>query len=136
MRVSAGCGSGLAIVNVLDSVFFGGLSGSSAADTASLGPILIPMMTKQGYDKDFATAMTCATSVQGMLIPPSHTMVIYAMVAGSVSIGALFMAGLVPGLFLAAAFIVYAFITAKKRNFPKGSPFSLKNLWVSLKGAS
>ncbi len=127
---------GLAIVNVLDSVFFGGLSGSSAADTASLGPILIPMMTKQGYDKDFATAMTCATSVQGMLIPPSHNMVIYAMVAGSVSIGALFMAGLIPGLFLAAAFIVYAFIAAKKRNFPKGSPFSLKNLWVSFKGAS
>lgn len=126
---------GLAIVNVLDSVFFGGLSGSSAADTASLGPILIPMMTKQGYDKGFATAMTCATSVQGMLIPPSHNMVIYAMVAGSVSIGALFMAGLIPGLVLAAAFIVYAFITAKKRNFPKGSPFNLKNIWVSFKGA-
>lgn len=126
---------GLAIVNVLDSVFFGGLSGSSAADTASLGPILIPMMTKQGYDKRFATAMTCATSVQGMLIPPSHNMVIYAMVAGSVSIGALFMAGLIPGLVLAAAFIVYAFITARKRNFPKGSPFSLKNIWVSFRGA-
>lgn len=124
---------GLAIVNVVGSVFFGGISGSSAADTASLGPILIPMMEKQGYTKGFATAITCASSVQGMLIPPSHNMVIFAMVAGSVSVGGLFMAGLVPGLILALAFIIYSLILAKKMNFPKGSPFSFKNLWKCFK---
>ncbi len=94
---------GLAIVNIVASMFFGGISGSSAADTASLGPILIPMMNKQGYDNEFSTGITCASSVQGMLIPPSHNMVIYAMVAGSVSVGALFLAGFVPGMILGIA---------------------------------
>lgn len=89
---------GLAAVNCVDSMFFGGISGSSAADTASLGPILIPMMVKQGYDKDFSTAITMASSVEGILIPPSHNMVTYSLVAGSVSVGRLFLAGYVPGL--------------------------------------
>ncbi len=122
---------GLAIVNIVASLFFGGISGSSAADTASLGPVLIPMMEKQGYDRGFSTAITCSTSVQGMLVPPSHNMVIYAMVAGSVSIGALFMAGLVPGVLLAAVIMIYAVVIARKRKYPKGEPFSLKQLLVS-----
>lgn len=126
---------GLAVVNIVASMFFGGISGSSAADTASLGPILIPMMNKQGYDNEFSTGITCASSVQGMLIPPSHNMVIYAMVAGSVSVGALFLAGLVPGVLLGLALLIYSVVVSKKRNYPKGDPFSVKEVFVALKEA-
>jgi len=124
---------GLAIVNIVASMFFGGISGSSAADTASLGPILIPMMNKQGYDNEFSTSITCASSVQGMLIPPSHNMVIYAMVAGSVSVGALFLAGFVPGILLGIFLLIYSLIVSKKRNYPKGDPFKLRNVLVAFK---
>lgn len=124
---------GLAVVNIVASMFFGGISGSSAADTASLGPILIPMMNKQGYDNEFSTGITCASSVQGMLIPPSHNMVIYAMVAGSVSVGALFLAGLVPGILLGVFLLIYSLYMSKKKNYPKGDPFNFKNVLVALK---
>lgn len=99
---------GLAMVNVVDSYFFGGISGSAAADTASLGSILIPMMVEQGYDDDFATALTITSSVEGILVPPSHNMVIYATSAGGVSVGALFMAGYIPGAILALCLMVGA----------------------------
>ncbi len=124
---------GLAVVNIVASMFFGGISGSSAADTASLGPILIPMMNKQGYDNEFSTGITCASSVQGMLIPPSHNMVIYAMVAGSVSVGALFLAGFVPGMLLGLFLLIYSLYVSKKRNYPKGDSFNFKNLFIALK---
>lgn len=124
---------GLAVVNIVASMFFGGISGSSAADTASLGPILIPMMNKQGYDNEFSTSITCASSVQGMLIPPSHNMVIYAMVAGSVSVGALFLAGFVPGILLGIFLLIYSLIVSKKRNYPKGDPFNFRNVLVAFK---
>lgn len=123
---------GLAMVNILASMFFGGISGSSAADTASIGSILIPMMKKQGYDLEFSTNVTMASSVQGILIPPSHNMVIYAMVAGGVSIGRLFLAGMVPGIILGVALMIYSFIVSIKRKYPKGDPWSWKNVGVSL----
>ncbi len=75
---------GLAMVNIVASYFFGGISGSAAADTASLGSILIPMMVEQGYDDDFSTAVTVTSSCEGLLVPPSHNMVIYATTAGGV----------------------------------------------------
>ena len=100
---------GLAMVNIVASMFFGGISGSSAADTASLGTILIPMMKEQGYDADFSTDVTMASSVQGILIPPSHNMVIYATVAGTVSIGRLFLAGFGPGIILGVALMIYSY---------------------------
>ncbi len=124
---------GLAMVNVLDSYFFGGISGSAAADTASLGSILIPIMVDQGYDDDFATAMTITSSCEGLLVPPSHNMVIYASAAGGVSVGSLFLAGYLPGAVLAASLMVGGYIISVKRNYPKGSPFSIKNLWKQLK---
>ena len=101
---------GLAMVNVMASMFFGGISGSAIADMSSLGNILIPAMDKAGYDRDFATTVTMASSVQGMLIPPSHNMIIYAMaVGGDVSIGGLFMAGLVLGVILGLALMGYSY---------------------------
>ena len=99
---------GLAMVNVVASMFFGGISGSSTADTASLGTILIPMMKEEGYDEEFATNITMTSSVQGLLIPPSHNMVMYATVAGSVSVGRLFLAGYMPGIILGIALCIYS----------------------------
>ena len=89
----------LAQVNIVASLFFGSISGSSAADTASVGAMMIPMMEKEGYDTDFSTCVTMASSVEGMLIPPSHNMVLFALAAGNVSIAKLFIAGYVPDWF-------------------------------------
>lgn len=118
---------GLAMVNIVASYFFGGISGSASADTASLGSILIPMMVDEGYDADFSTAVTITSSCEGLLVPPSHNMVIFATSAGGVSVGALFMAGYVPGALLAIALMVGSYIISVKRNYPKGAPFSMKN---------
>ena len=118
---------GLAMVNIVASYFFGGISGSASADTASLGSILIPMMVDEGYDADCSTAVTITSSCEGLLVPPSHNMVIFATSAGGVSVGALFMAGYVPGALLAIALMVGSYIISVKRNYPKGAPFSLKN---------
>lgn len=120
---------GLAMVNVMASTFFGGISGSPLADISSLGTVLIPMMKKQGYDEDFATDVTVTSAQQGLLIPPSHNMLIFAMAAGgTVSIGSLFMAGIVPGLLLALVLMIYSYYLSVKRHYPKGQPFSLKRL--------
>lgn len=129
---------GLAMVNIVASVFFGGISGSSSADCASIGPILIPMMEQEGYDRDFSTCVTMASSVQGILIPPSQNMVIYTLAASgiaSVSIGQLFMAGYAPGLLLAAALMVYSYYVSKKKNYPVSNRFDLKNTIKALSGA-
>ncbi|MDO5022808.1 MAG: TRAP transporter large permease [Eubacteriales bacterium] len=115
---------GLAMVNIVASYFFGGISGSAAADTASLGSILIPMMVEEGYDVDFSTAVTITSSCEGLLVPPSHNMVIYATTAGGVSVGALFMAGYLPGALLALSLMIGSYIISVKRNYPKGEKFS------------
>ena len=116
---------GLAMVNIVASYFFGGISGSASADTASLGSILIPMMVDQGYDADFSTAVTITSSCEGLLVPPSHNMVIYATTAGGISVGALFMAGYLPGALLALSLMVGSYIISVKHNYPKGDKFSL-----------
>ncbi|OON90499.1 MAG: hypothetical protein ATN32_03785 [Candidatus Epulonipiscium fishelsonii] len=118
---------GMAMVNIVASYFFGGISGSASADTASLGSILIPMMVEEGYDDDFSTAVTITSSCEGLLVPPSHNMVIYATTAGGISVGSLFLAGYLPGAILATSLMVGSYIISKKRNYPKGEKFSLKN---------
>ena len=123
---------GMAMVNIVASYFFGGISGSAAADTASLGSILIPMMVEEGYDDDFSTAVTITSSCEGLLVPPSHNMVIYAMSAGGVSIGSLFLAGYVPGALLAISLMVGSYIISKKRHYPKGDKFSITRLFKQL----
>ncbi|MDA3957537.1 TRAP transporter large permease [Oceanispirochaeta sp.] len=117
---------GLAMVNILASMFFGGISGSATADTSSIGSIMIPMMKKDGYDGEFATTVTMASSIQGLLVPPSHNFVIFAMAAGGVSIGKLFMGGLVPGIFLGIALMVYCYFISVLRKYPKGEKFDLR----------
>ena len=112
---------GLSLVNILSSTFFGAISGSSVADTASIGSVLIPEMEKNGYPRPFATAVTVSGSVQAILIPPSHNAVIYSMAAGgTVSVAALFMAGVFPGLLLGLSLSMYCLYVARKRNYPKG----------------
>lgn len=118
---------GMAMVNIVASYFFGGISGSASADTASLGSILIPMMVDQGYDDDFSTAVTITSSCEGLLVPPSHNMVIYATTAGGISVGSLFLAGYLPGALLAVSLMVGSYIISAKRNYPKGDKFSIIN---------
>ena len=123
---------GMAMVNIVASYFFGGISGSAAADTASLGSLLIPMMVDQGYDGDFSTAVTITSSCEGLLVPPSHNMVIYATTAGGISVGSLFLAGYIPGAVLALSLMIGSYIISVKRNYPEGEPFSVKNLLKQL----
>ena len=110
---------GLAMVNCMDSMFFGGVSGSAIADISSTGSIMIPMMVRKGYDREFSTAITVASATQGIIIPPSHNMVIYAMVAGGVSVGKLFLAGYIPGIMVGLALMVSCYLIAIKRNYPR-----------------
>ena len=119
---------GAAMVNVVASFFFGGISGSSSADCASLGPIEIKMMEEQGYDRAFSTCLTMASSVEGILVPPSQNMVIFTLAAAggtTVSIGQLFVAGYVPGAVLSIALMIYSAYYAKKNNIPTTGRFSL-----------
>jgi tripartite ATP-independent transporter DctM subunit len=118
---------GLSLVNILASTFFGAISGSSMADTASIGSVLIPEMARKGYPRDFATAVTVSGSVQAILIPPSHNAIIYSLAAGgTISIAALFVAGVLPGLLLGLTLATLCLYTAKKKNFPKGERIPLK----------
>jgi tripartite ATP-independent transporter DctM subunit len=118
---------GLSLVNILASTFFGAISGSSMADTASIGSVLIPEMARKGYPKDFATAVTVSGSVQAILIPPSHNAIIYSLAAGgSISIAALFVAGVLPGLLLGLTLATLCLFVAKKKNFPRGQRIPLK----------
>lgn len=116
---------GLGMVNVSASMFFGGISGAASADVASIGSILIPIMKEKGYDEDFATSITLSSSIQGIIIPPSHNMIIYSLAAGGVSVGRLFMAGIAPGVLLGVALMIYTYIIALRRDYPRGDKFSL-----------
>ncbi|WP_019412115.1 TRAP transporter large permease [Pseudomonas psychrophila] len=118
---------GLSLVNIVASTFFGAISGSSVADTASVGSVLIPEMERAGYPREFSTAVTVSGSVQALLTPPSHNSVLYSLAAGgTVSIASLFMAGIMPGLLLSAVLMGLCMIFARKRNYPKGEVIPLK----------
>lgn len=118
---------GLAQVNILASMFFGGISGSAVADVSSIGAMLIPMMVDDGYDADFAVAVTVTSACEGILIPPSHNMIIFAMAAGGgVSVGKLFLGGLIPGVGLGLLLMIPTAIIAYKRGYPKEEPYGWK----------
>lgn len=112
---------GLALVNILASAFFGCISGSSVADTASIGSVMIPQMIRNGYPRLFAVNVTVSGSLQPLLIPPSHNAVIYSLAAGgSVSIADLFLAGAIPGFLLGLSLMTLVLVIAHRQKFPKG----------------
>jgi tripartite ATP-independent transporter DctM subunit len=118
---------GMALVNILASTLFGCISGSSVADTAAVGSVMIPQMIKNGYPRLFAVNVTISGSLQPLLLPPSHNMVIYSLAAGgTVSIAQLFMGGIIPALLLGLSLIVLVLITAHRQQFPKGEVVSLR----------
>jgi len=123
---------GLGQVNVFVSMVFASLSGSAAADTASVGSILIPAMKKAGYDPAFAVALTAASSTLGVIIPPSIILIVYGAF-GNVSIGALFLGGIVPGVSIGLAMMAYAYVTALRKGYPSAPFPGLSALWQSLK---
>lgn len=117
---------GTAMVNIVVSMLFGGISGSSVADVSSIGAMLIPAMVKEGYDEDYSVAVTVTSSVQGIIIPPSQNMIYYCIAGGGLSISTLFIAGYIPGILLGIALMIPAYIIAKKRNYPYGYTYSFK----------
>ncbi len=120
---------GLALVNILASSLFGCISGSSVADTASIGSVMIPQMVKAGYPRVFATNVTICGSVQALLIPPSHNAVIYSLAAGgAVSVAHLFLAGIFPALLFAACLIGLVLWTARRQDLPLGEPIALRDV--------
>ena len=115
---------GLAMANSVACMIFGGMSGSAVADASAVGSVMIPMMTKRGYDADYAVGVTISSAIQGVVVPPSHNMVLYSVVAGGVSISSLFLAGMVPGLLLLASLMITAYIIALKRGYGYGEIIS------------
>jgi C4-dicarboxylate transporter DctM subunit len=121
-------------VNVVDSMFFGGISGSAVADVSALGTFLIPQMVRKGYDLDFATALTVSTAVVAPIIPPSIIAVIYAWMAEE-SVAAMFAAGVLPGLLVGLGMAVPVFVIARQRNYPKEPPPTLPEFLAVLRHA-
>lgn len=112
---------GLGQVDVGASMLFGAVSGSAAASVSAMGSTLIPMMKERGYDADYAVNVTITAAILGILIPPSHNMIIYAAAASTgIDIGALFLAGVFPGLLAGAALMIAAWTVARRRNYPRG----------------
>lgn len=109
---------GLACINVLDSMFFGGISGSSAADVASLGAVMIPAMKKRGYDVEFTAGITAATATMGIIIPPSIPMLLFATIAEQ-SVGKMFLGGLIPGVLVAVTQLAMCLFISYRRDYPQ-----------------
>src|SRR5210317_601982 len=130
---------GLGVVNVFSSMLFGGISGSAVADVSALGSILIPVMKEKGYDDDYAVNVTVTSSIAGIIIPPSHNMIIYAIAAGGgLSISKLFLAGFIPGVLMCVCLAAVSYIVAVKRGYASeafpGFVILFKNFILALPG--
>ncbi len=123
---------GLGHINVLVSMIFAGISGSSNADAAGIGSVIIPAMIKEGYDTNFTVAVTACSAVMGVIIPPSIIMVVWGGVM-NVSVAGLFLAGMVPGILIGLLQMVVVYIYAIKRNYPREARFSIKEVFLALK---
>lgn len=117
---------GLSLVNVVSSMFFGGVSGAAAADTSALGTILIPGMSRAGYPIEYAAGLTAVSSVVGSIIPPSIIMVLYGVLTGT-SIAKLFVAGIIPGIMVGLSLFVYAVLMAHRHNYPVAERMNFAN---------
>jgi C4-dicarboxylate transporter, DctM subunit len=118
---------GLAQANIVVSMFFGGISGASTADTAGVGKILIPSMIKENYSRGTAAAVTASSSTMGMIIPPSIPMVIYGSIAG-VSVGRMFLGGVIPGLTIGASLMALVGFISYRHNYPKHERVKFKEI--------
>jgi tripartite ATP-independent transporter DctM subunit len=125
---------GLAMINIVTSMFFAEISGSAVADAAALGSILIPAMKKKGYPLDFSAAVTSASATCAIIIPPSIPMIIYAVMAET-SIIKLFMAGIMPGIMAGGTMMLLSYYFAVKKNWPVEEIFNLKKVWITFKDA-
>ncbi|WP_412565738.1 TRAP transporter large permease [Thalassobius sp. MITS945101] len=114
---------GLASVNIFSSMLFGGISGSAIADISALGSLLVPVMKERGYRADYAVNVTVTSSIAGIVIPPSHNMIIFAVAAGGgISISKLFLAGVLPGILMCSTLALAAYVIARKHKYP-AEPF-------------
>jgi tripartite ATP-independent transporter DctM subunit len=123
---------GLAAVTIVSAMFFAGISGSAAADTAAVGALLIPAMKKSGYDGDFAAAVQASGGSIGVIIPPSIPMIIFGFLTGA-SIGRLFAAGIMPGLMIGLSLIVVSTLLSKKHGYRAAAEFHWRTVWFSLR---
>lgn len=123
---------GLSIVNSVACMFFGNLSGSAVADTSAIGSVMIPIMKEKGYSAEYAVGVTIASAIQGVVVPPSHNLVLYSIVAagvvGGVSVGKLFMAGILPGFLLLGTLCIVGVWISIRRNYPKGDPIERRRI--------
>ena len=126
---------GLAYANTLTCMLFGSISGSAAAAVSSIGGFMIPEMNKKGYDRDFNVALTATAATTGLLIPPSNCMIVYSVAAGSVSIAAMFLAGILPGILVGVCIMVAAGIVSWRRGYGRGAAPALAPLPGRVKGA-
>ena len=127
---------GLGQVGVGASMMFGAVSGSAIASVSAIGSTLGPMMREKGYDPDYVVNVTATSAVTGLLIPPSHNMIIYAAAAGvSISLADLFLAGILPGLLTGLLLMLSAYLVARKRNYPKGQFPGWRSFAISFAGA-
>jgi tripartite ATP-independent transporter DctM subunit len=118
------CTGGLSYANTLTCMLFGSISGSATAAVSSIGGFMIPEMNKQGYEKTFNVAVTTAAATTGLLIPPSNVMIVYAVVAGNVSVAAMFMAGVLPGIVVGLAIMAVCFVISHKKHYGSGQKTS------------
>jgi len=125
---------GLAMVSVLASMFFAGISGSAAADSAAIGSVMIPAMRRKGYATDFAAALIACAGTIGTMIPPSIPMIIYGVATGA-SIGALFIAGAVPGILMGLALMGHSYLVSRRRGYSGLAFPSAREAWVSFREA-
>lgn len=121
---------GLSAVNIVTSMFFAGISGTSMADTAAVGGVLIPAMLKKGYDAPFTGAVTASSSTIGIIIPPSVPMILYAVYVG-MSVTTLFIAGIIPGILIGVALLLVSYIISRKRNYVSEEAFSWGRLGIT-----
>lgn len=133
---------GLSLVNSVACMFFGNLSGSAVADTSAIGSIMIPAMKKKGYPAEYAVGVTISSAIQGVIVPPSHNLVLYSIVASgviitdqfgqashvSINVGDLFLAGIVPGFLLLITLCIVGLVISKRKGYPKGDPVDRKKI--------